>query len=47
MPFEPTGDIEQPRGVGTATIATACLGGVVLAVVIGALLYAFVRVVSG
>jgi hypothetical protein len=31
----------------TATIAAVCLGGVVLAVAIGALLYVFVRYVAG
>jgi len=47
MPFD--GPIENTASaqVNTGWMAATCLGGVVIAVVIAALLYAFVRAVAG
>ena len=47
MPFDPPIQPAGPAPVKTAWIAATCLGGVVIAVVIGVLLYAFVRHVAG
>ena len=47
MPFDVPSDRPDTRDVSSAAIAAICLGGVVLAGVIGVLLYAFVRVVAG
>ena len=46
MPFDAPGSIEPHRPVTALALATTCLGGVVIAVAIGILLYAFVRWVA-
>ena len=46
MPFDAFSPLEERKQVTTPLMAVACLGGVVLAVVIGALLYAFVHAIA-
>ena len=46
MSIDAPGNLEDPRSATPFGMATACLGGVAIAVAIGALLYAFVRLVA-
>lgn len=46
MPFDLTPEAQASREVTTLAMAGTCLGGVVIAVVVAVLLYAFVRYVA-
>jgi hypothetical protein len=46
MSIDAPGNLQDPRTAGPLAMATACAGGVLIAIVIGALLYAFVRLVA-